>query len=400
MERLSRVHEDDHDDNTNEISAPASDRCPTSESSSDDYGNDIENENQVGRKIRRRKRYPRDRNNRNAYKSKCCTRIGDSDGIQYAHGDDEVHRSIAMEHDNTQWNMDSSHEEMEYDDGAHGKAEFVVIARNEFDIDKKVTTEYVTQILGDKVGRMSQGELKNAVDATAALKADVAAAMKLVVERKMIAIADRDPNIKDSSFGGLQKAWGKLNKSKDRRQVEMLKKSFWEITKPGASVHFPTNWDVMAEQQYMYTNKIKYMSDGTSLDQCKGCIGKMAGQALRSARKKLFYKATIKGTGHGYKISANKTGIRGTGLVNNQTRKRDVKFKDEYFRRIVSNVPGDSNLQTESSMGEDMSEMSDVSNGHAINVDSNSGGSAGSPNENEKEKMVSLYMSSYECQCG
>ena len=114
--------------------------------------------------------------------------------------------------------------------------------------------------------------------------------------------------------------------------------SFWNISQPGSSEHFPKSWSYDAEMAFMGQRSIYYKSDGTKLDNCKGCIAKMASRGLRNARKKLFYKGRKKG-GHRRLLSANEIGVRGSGKKRQKLRRKDYSFKDEYMRKGTSNLP-------------------------------------------------------------
>jgi hypothetical protein len=89
----------------------------------------------------------------------------------------------------------------------------------------------------------------------------------------------------------------------------------------------------------MKRNKMKYKTDGTALDHSKGCIAQMGLLALRNARRKIFSLAKTK-HGHGIILSANKTGVRGTGKTKNYKRRKNMEFREQYCRPIVSNLDG------------------------------------------------------------
>ena len=90
------------------------------------------------------------------------------------------------------------------------------IARNEFDVDKKVKLSLIMTHLGEKANRMSRNDINVILKDTMKLKRDVSAFMKVKAERKIIELARRDQNIKEDTMPGLQKAWAAMNTKKKK----------------------------------------------------------------------------------------------------------------------------------------------------------------------------------------
>jgi hypothetical protein len=66
---------------------------------------------------------------------------------------------------------------------------------------------------------------------------------------------------------------------------------------------------------------------------------KMSGNiALRACRKTLFFKAT--NGGHGYFLSPNAQGVRGSRKIGKVSRKKDHKFRSMYYRQTRSIIQG------------------------------------------------------------
>jgi hypothetical protein len=215
-----------------------------------------------------------------------------------------------------------------------------LIAKNEFSIDHEVTEASVRRILGDTANRMTQQQVQEYVQKIADLKIQAAAFMKLKVERIIYDLARQDANIKDPSILGLQKLWASLD-VKQRKGSEGVMKTFWRITQPGATRDFPKKWDRKLEKTFMKRYNWKYKKDGTDLDDAKGCISKMAGRALRNVRKKLWNRGKRK-KGHGAILSANQTGIRGTGKKKQpKNRRKGLEFSDKYCRPSISCITGE-----------------------------------------------------------
>jgi hypothetical protein len=80
-----------------------------------------------------------------------------------------------------------------------------------------------------------------------------------------------------------------------------------------------------------------YNTDET-MSKKRGCIAMAGGTALRAMRIVLFHKA-LNG-GHGYFISYCAPSVRGSGKSEKTRRRKDKKFRMEYFRESMSNVPG------------------------------------------------------------
>ena len=220
-----------------------------------------------------------------------------------------------------------------------GRGNPKIIGRNEFDHDRQVTIEYVKKNFGARAARASRVQLEKMVDDTNKLKDKVMDHMRSVVERLMVEVARKEPEIKDPSIKGLQVWWASLN---PEQQEEMDKQgsAVWRITRPGATDMWPYKWDENEETIFMEKYNIQYRVEGNDTDYLKGCIAKMAGKACRNARKKVFFKCKNNKGGHGIIVSANRLGIVGVKLPPIKRRK-DFEFHPQYIRSNDSSYLGD-----------------------------------------------------------
>ena len=102
----------------------------------------------------------------------------------------------------------------------------------------------------------------------------------------------------------------------------------------------------------MGQNRLRYLTDGSSLDDAKGCIASCALKILRNCRKRLTYEARKAG-GHGYIITACRPTIPGTGTTKGLPRRRDRQFRMEYVRKTTSNKGIEGSDESEDSSKKD-----------------------------------------------
>jgi hypothetical protein len=194
----------------------------------------------------------------------------------------------------------------------------------------------VEKVLGDKADRLKKkNKFDEYVNEMIVLKENVLIYMKMLVKRKQLAIAKKDPFL-SKTIDGLQIQWANVNVEEKVGLLRMCK-SFWTLIQPGACDDFVSNWEIEAEEEFMNRYNYKYIADNTQ-DKNKGCIAMTGNVTLRVARKALFSKATS--GGHGYFLSPSAQGIRGSRNLGKAHRKKDDKFDWRYFRKSVSNIQG------------------------------------------------------------
>jgi hypothetical protein len=255
-----------------------------------------------------------------------------------------------------------------------------LIARNEFDPDRELTMRYVIELLGDQATRTKSSDIQTKFQDTKALKESAAEFMQVMIERKVVELASKDPNIRDTSIKGLQKAWKNMNMKKSK-DVSNIQNSFWRFTQPGSSGMFPLHWDKEMEVLFMKKHSLEYKRDET-LDNKKGCLARMATRAIRNLRKKLFFQAKKK-QGHQMILSACRTGIPGERRP--QLRRKSLVYKKAYTRKSVRLV---GQVEPEES-GENENEDDDnEDDSEGENVDGEKEGGSEDGDEEESEKKT------------
>ena len=232
-----------------------------------------------------------------------------------------------------------------------------LIGRNEFNVDVHVDIAYVTANIGARASRFTSEQLQEMVRETISLRNHVMDHMKIQVERRMVAVAEDEPDVKDPTIKGLQKMWEAMD---PKKRSDMKKKggAFWNIIMPGSTKKWPRRWDIDEEDLYMAKFGYQYRKEGTKLDDMKGCIARAAGRALQNARKRLFFKSKGEG-GHGMIVSGNAVRISGSGKSINRNRRLDYEFKDSYVRSSKKVEDSDSDTESSSSLDSDSSDESE-----------------------------------------
>lgn len=231
---------------------------------------------------------------------------------------------------------------------------FRSIAKNEFPHDKKLTIDYVRELMGDKVKRMTSKQITEKFEEIAKLKKEVAHYMKILVARKVEAIARTEPFLKEKTLQGLQDQWAKYDPEARPEEFQQASDCYWRCTNQGATSILPNGFDESAEQDFMQRHKLRYKTDDPTMEFKKGCIAMMGGIALRNARRVVFHKGK-QPWAHGLIISRNQPGVRGTGVKEQRFRRKDSSFLNRYCRKSISNK-GNSERQDEEDDADDEGE--------------------------------------------
>jgi hypothetical protein len=124
----------------------------------------------------------------------------------------------------------------------------------------------------------------------------------------------------------------------DKAEVGRTCRSFWKLIQPGASDNFETDWEFKAQDFFMKRFNYKYRVEDNTQNKHKRCIAMSGNVVLRACRKTLFFKATNEG--HGYFLSPNAQGVRGSRKIGKVSWKKDHKFRSMYYWQTQSNIQG------------------------------------------------------------
>jgi hypothetical protein len=205
------------------------------------------------------------------------------------------------------------------------------IAKNEYDADAELAMDHVKSLFGDEAKRTKPEDFQTKYDEIDLLKQEVSAFMQVMIERKVVYIARKDPNIKKPRIKDLQILWQRIP-SQNAEDAKKTKKSFWNMTQPGSNKFFKKHWDLEMEAAYMEQQGLEYKKDKT-LNNKKGCIARSATRAIRNVRKKLFAKAKGK-KGHQLILSSCSTGVPGK-KQKTLLRRKHLVFKESYVRKSL-----------------------------------------------------------------